>query len=129
MMRLQDFLSARLEDGTLQRQLEALPLLPETCNGGTLICGPDRSGRSSLLFHAARALAAEERQACQGLGPTGRGETGLPRSSSRRDVLCLCRRAKLEGCSPLPSPGTSFVDGAFRDVKIKYIENIRDLIR
>lgn len=85
--------------------LAALPHLPP-CASHCLLSGPERSGKTSLLFHAALSLARQG-----------------------REVLVLCRRPKLEAAPPLLPEGLSRQDPAWQLVHLKYLANGYELLR
>uniref|UniRef100_A0A7S1SLT2 Uncharacterized protein n=2 Tax=Tetraselmis chuii TaxID=63592 RepID=A0A7S1SLT2_9CHLO len=103
-LHLRDFVS-NIAAG-YETELQGLPGFPVTCTG-CLLCGPPSSGKTTLLFNYAAAVA-------------GRGKT----------AICLLRRDKIEQCSPLPPAGKNLADdAAFELVKLKYVESTEDLLR
>ncbi|KAL4452260.1 hypothetical protein ABPG75_007922 [Micractinium tetrahymenae] len=105
-MHLADFLGlAAAGQPQLGAALAALSHLPPSASH-CLLSGPERSGKTSLLFHAALSLARQG-----------------------REVLLLCRRAKLEAAPPLLPEGLTHSDPAWQLVHIKYLANGYELLR
>lgn len=89
----------------LQRQLAALPAFPPAaCH--CLLSGPERSGKTSLLFHLALSAARQGKA-----------------------VLLLCRRPKLEQVPPLLPDGVPISDPAWQRIQIKYLRDGSELLR
>jgi hypothetical protein len=71
-----------------------------------LLCGPDRSGKTSLLFQLAHNLAGEG-----------------------ASVLIMGRRRRLEEAPPLLGRGVAPADAPWRQVRMKYVESGDDVMR
>ena len=100
---LRQFLSARTEER--QRQLEELPAPPAGLGPRCAVCGPPRSGKTSLLFHYALRVAEA-------------GET----------VLFVAARDKITRQPPLLPAGVSIEDARLERIKMKYLATRRDLL-
>ncbi|KAK9814084.1 hypothetical protein WJX72_000412 [[Myrmecia] bisecta] len=99
---LSSFISARLSPG-LQSQLSQLPGFPASLTH-CLLAGPERSGKTSILFHFAYTLAAAGKQ-----------------------VGFLCKRSKLEQVPPLLPLGANAQDAAWQNINLRYLDTAADL--
>ncbi|EFN54821.1 hypothetical protein CHLNCDRAFT_134828 [Chlorella variabilis] len=104
-MQLADFLGYAECPPDLRQQLWALPPFPPATRH-CLLSGPERSGKTSLLFHTALVAARQG-----------------------KEVLLLCRRQKLEQMPPLLPGGVAISDAAWQRVNIKYLSSGTDLLR
>ena len=102
------FFNAPPGNTDVENRLNSLPDFPASCSRGAVLCGPERSGRSSLLLNVARNLASES--------PGSR-------------VIFLCRRDKMEASSPVFQAGSGPRDPAFSAVHFKFVESCDDLLR
>lgn len=102
MLHLQNFLSTS-SNPDVQESIRSLPALHSNC---ALLIGPERSGKTSLLFHVAYSLAS------QGLR-----------------IVIVTSRTKLDIGQPLLPEGVSEKDLYWKNVDMKYIENGSDLIK
>lgn len=119
--------------------LAALPHLPP-CASHCLLSGPERSGKTSLLFHAALSLARQGREVlvlCRRCALAShlrhaacaedarhwccRRPASLPAPLLPRRSLCC--RPKLEAAPPLLPEGLSRQDPAWQLVHLKYLAN------
>ncbi|KAK9822227.1 hypothetical protein WJX81_001571 [Elliptochloris bilobata] len=101
---LSDFLSAR-QDVRLQAELARLPSFPEHLQH-FLVTGPERSGKTSILFHFAHSKAA-----------------------GGNKVVFICKRAKLEQVPPLLPHGGDVKDPAYSNVQMRYLDTMAELRR
>lgn len=104
-MHLSDLLgNAAPPASDVRRRLEALPAFAPAAH--CLLSGPERSGKTSLLFQAAFSAARQGKR-----------------------VLLLCRRKKLEQTPPLMPDGIAISDPSWQHVHIKYLDSGLELLR
>uniref|UniRef100_A0A061SHK1 Uncharacterized protein n=1 Tax=Tetraselmis sp. GSL018 TaxID=582737 RepID=A0A061SHK1_9CHLO len=76
-------------------------------SAGFLIYGPERCGKTSILFHFATQVV----------------------SFAGGPVHFVCSRKKVEASSPLLAPLASWTDKAFSEIQMKYVKNSSDILR
>eukprot|EP00803_Ostreobium_quekettii_P004788 evm.model.scf_1944.2 EVM.evm.TU.scf_1944.2 scf_1944:10345-15102(+) len=96
------FLSADL-NSDVQRRVERLPPFPPALRH-CLITGPERSGKTSVLFHYAHSIAA----------------TG-------NKVVFICKRKSIENCPPLLPQGISKDDPSMCNIHMRYLDSPQEL--
>jgi len=69
-----------------------------------LICGPSRSGKTSMLFQYAYSYAQEG-----------------------RNVVFICSKKKIQNALPLPTPASTFSQTVLDKIHMKYIEDDKTL--
>lgn len=120
-MHLADFLGhAAVKDSHLHHKLAALPPFPPAARH-CLLTGPERSGKTTLLFQAALSAARQGHDVlllCRRWASAAtRGEETVPTTA------LAFRRKKLEQVSPLLPEGVHVSDTAWQRVRIKYVAN------